>query len=146
MSLPLGSSSTVPEKNNQYNTESYSANRPYDAICVKLDPLSSKVFQGLTSQPRIRKRFGGCLSCVWPKSRGHGGLWLQSVITFVFADDAHLDNLCKSTRNICSNHRPKFLGCKEATSYYKLFQLNWVSAINRLYTTCVLICSALFQF
>ena len=40
-----------------------------------------------------------------------------------------------------SNHRPEFLGCKEATSYYKFFQLNWVNAIYWLYTTCVLLCS-----
>ena len=37
-----------------------------------------------------------------------------------FADDAHLDNLRKSTRSI-SQIRPEFLGCKEATSYFKLF-------------------------
>ena len=33
------------------------------------------------------------------------------------------------------NHRPEFLGCKEATSYFK-FQLNELSAIYRLHDMC----------
>ena len=55
-----------------------------------------------------------------------------------FADDAHLDNLRKKYQEHFLNHRPEFLGCKVVTSYYKLFQLNWVSDIYRPYTTFVM--------
>ena len=63
-----------------------------------------------------------------------------------FADDAHLDNLRKRNRKIFLNHRPEFVGCKEARSYHKLFQIKLVSAIYRVYATRVLLCSVLSYF
>ena len=39
----------------------------------------------------------------------------------IFADNAQVNNLRKSTRNIFLNHKQEFVGCKEARSYHKLF-------------------------
>ena len=60
-----------------------------------------------------------------------------------FADNAHISNLRKRTRNILLNHKPEFVGCKEARSYHKLVQLRWVSAkIQSLHDMC----SVMFRF